>query len=86
MSSVLAALRWACQDETQRHASVMKTMPATKLEQVWTLYNVSQRSQCTDFAGLDRAPSYVELLTCLEIAKQADELPEESKSGTVGGR
>ena len=58
----------------------------TKLEQVWTLYNVSQRSQCTDFAGLDRAPSYVELLTCLEIAKQADELPEESKSGTVGGR
>jgi hypothetical protein len=38
------------------------------------------------FAGLDRAPSYVELLTCLEIAKQANELPEESKMGTIGRR
>jgi hypothetical protein len=38
------------------------------------------------FAGLDRAPSYVELLTCLEMAKQAMELPQESKMGTVGQR
>jgi len=45
-----------------------------------------RRSQCEHFAGLDRAPSYVELLTCLEIAKQAAELPEESKAGTVGWR
>ena len=44
------------------------------------------RSSAEDFAGLDRAPSYVELLTCLEIAKQAAELPEESKAGTVGWR
>ena len=28
----------------------------------------------------------VELLTCLEIAKQAAELPKESKAGTVGWR
>ena len=58
----------------------------TKLEQEWTRYNAAQRSQCKNFAGLDRAPSYVELLTCLEIAKQAAELPEESKAGTVGAR
>ena len=58
----------------------------TKLEQVWTRYNAAQRSQCAGFAGLDRAPSYVELLTCLEIAKQANELPDESKEGTVGSR
>jgi hypothetical protein len=33
-----------------------------------------------------RAPSYVELLTCLEMAKQAQELPAESKMGaTTGG-
>jgi hypothetical protein len=58
----------------------------TKLEQEWTRYNAAQRSQCKNFAGLDRAPSYIELLTCLEIAKQAAELPEESKAGTVGAR
>jgi hypothetical protein len=32
------------------------------------------------------APNYVELLTCLEMAKQAKELPEESKMGSVGRR
>jgi len=57
-----------------------------KLEQDWPQYNTAQRAQCAKFAGLDRAPSYVELLTCLEMAKQAKELPAESKSGTVGRR
>ena len=58
----------------------------TKLEQDWAQYSVAQRRHCAGFAGLDRAPSYVELLTCLEMAKQAKELPEESKMGTVGQR
>jgi len=57
-----------------------------KLQQVWTEYSAAQRSQCAGFAGLDRAPSYVELLTCLEMAKQSKELPAESKAGTVGRR
>ena len=43
-----------------------------------------RRSQCAGFAALDRAPSYVELLTCLEMAKQAQELPPDSKADTVG--
>ena len=55
-----------------------------KLQQVWTQYSAEQRNQCAGFAGLDRAPSYVELLTCLEMAKQSKELPPESKAGTVG--
>lgn len=58
----------------------------SKLEQDWTQYTAAQRSQCAGFVGLDRAPSYVELLTCLEIAKQAKELPQESKMGAVGQR
>jgi hypothetical protein len=52
----------------------------------WSQFSTAQRSQCAGFAALDRAPSYVELLTCLEIAKQAKELPEESRAGTVGRR
>ena len=58
----------------------------TTLVQDWTRYNAAQRSRCENFVGLDRAPSYVELLTCLEMAKQAAELPKESKAGTVGSR
>jgi len=53
------------------------------LEKDWTQYSASQRSYCKGFVALDRAPSYVELLTCLEMAKQAAELPEDSKMGTV---
>ena len=56
----------------------------SKLEQDWARYNASQKSQCAGFAALDRAPSYVELLTCLEMAKQAQELPPDSKAETVG--
>jgi hypothetical protein len=57
----------------------------SKLEQDWAKYSATQRSNCTNFAALDRAPSYVELLTCLEIAKQAKELPAESKVGATTG-
>jgi hypothetical protein len=56
----------------------------SKLEQDWAQYNAAQKSQCAGFAALDRAPSYVELLTCLEMAKQAQELPPDSKADTVG--
>jgi hypothetical protein len=55
-----------------------------KLERQWAGYSPTQQQQCAGFATLDRAPSYVELLTCLEIAKQSTELPAESKAGTVG--
>ena len=56
----------------------------SKLEQDWAQYNAAQKSHCAGFAALDRAPSYVELLTCLEMAKQAQELPPDSKADTVG--
>ncbi|HMF23093.1 MAG TPA: hypothetical protein VKG24_13335 [Pseudolabrys sp.] len=56
-----------------------------QLERDWTQYTATQRSNCTNFAALDRAPSYVELLTCLEMAKHASELPPESKMGGTTG-
>jgi len=53
---------------------------------VWTQYKQAQRRECAVFVGIDRAPSYVELLTCREIAKQSAELPEASTVGAVGSR
>jgi hypothetical protein len=63
-----------------------ETDAQSKLQQEWARYTSTQRANCARFAGLDRAPSYVELLTCLEMAKQAQELPEESKIGTSGSK
>jgi hypothetical protein len=55
-----------------------------KLDRQWAGYSATQRRHCAGFVELDSAPSYVELLTCLEMAKQSSELPPESKAETVG--
>ena len=65
------------QDEQAAHS---------QLEKVWSQYNAAQRSECDTLVTTGGAPSYVELLTCLEMAKQAKELPEDSKMGNLGGR
>ena len=45
-----------------------------------------QRTGCVRFSSLGSSPSYVQLLTCLEMAKQAKELPAASKMGPSGQR
>jgi hypothetical protein len=56
----------------------------SKLEKDWSQYSAAQRSQCDDLVTTGGAPSYVELLTCLEMAKQAKELPEDTKMENIG--
>lgn len=57
-----------------------------KLQQDWAQYTPAQRDDCMRLSTLGSSPSYVELLTCLEMAKHAKELPEASKMGTTGQR
>lgn len=57
----------------------------SRLGQDWTQYSSTQRANCTNLVTLGGSPSYVELLTCLEMAKQVQELPPESKAGTTTG-
>jgi hypothetical protein len=49
----------------------------SKLEKDWSQYSAAQQRQCDGLVTTGGAPSYVELLTCLEMAKQAKELPED---------
>jgi hypothetical protein len=42
-----------------------------KLQREWRQFTRAQRSSCVRLPGLGGDPSYVELLTCLEMAKQA---------------
>src|SRR5262245_21273612 len=58
----------------------------SKLQQDWAQYTPAQRTGCVRFTSLGSPPSYVELLTCLEITKQAKELSEAWKRGTTGQR
>ena len=55
-----------------------------KLKDGWSQYSREDRSRCAGFVGVGGPPSYVELLTCLEMAKHAEELPEKPNSETVG--
>lgn len=47
-----------------------------KLKKEWSQFTRAQRQRCTSLTRLGGPPSYVELLTCLELAKQADNLPD----------
>jgi hypothetical protein len=47
-----------------------------QLRQKWTTLPASDRSYCTELASLGRVPSYVELLTCLDLERVARRLRE----------
>ncbi|MGE5535746.1 MAG: hypothetical protein ACM3W7_09540 [Acidobacteriota bacterium] len=51
----------------------------TKVEQEWGQYSASDKQRCVTLSSLGGAPSYVELLTCLEMAKAAKTLPPGDK-------
>lgn len=55
-----------------------------KLKEEWGQYNASQRDHCVRLSSLGGSPSYVELLTCLELAKVAADLPNQALEN--GGR
>jgi hypothetical protein len=48
----------------------------TTLEKEWSQFTPSDQARCVRLVTLGGGPSYVELLTCLEMAKQEKELPE----------
>jgi hypothetical protein len=50
-----------------------------KLEQEWGQFKAADRTHCVNLATLGGSPSYVELLTCLEMAKAVEKLPETKK-------
>jgi hypothetical protein len=45
------------------------------LEKEWSQFTPSDQARCVRLVTLGGAPSYVELLTCLELAKQVKEIP-----------
>jgi hypothetical protein len=54
------------------------------LRKDWGSFQASDRSRCSNLASLGGLPSYVELLTCLQIAKEARNLPPTSTAKELG--
>ena len=56
------------------------------LEKGWNQFTPSDQVRCVRLVTVGGGPSYVELLTCLEMAKQVKELPggdQKDNGGTV---
>jgi hypothetical protein len=47
-----------------------------KLNDQWGEFTPVQRARCISLTKLGGSPSYVELLSCLEMAKAANDLPK----------
>jgi hypothetical protein len=54
-----------------------------KLQEEWGTFSAAERDRCTSLSHRGGSPSYVELLTCLELAKSASELPDDGL-GKIG--
>jgi hypothetical protein len=55
-----------------------------KLDQDWGQFTPGQRTRCVSLSSRGGSASYVELLTCLEMAKAAAALPTDLLNGPVG--
>jgi hypothetical protein len=63
--------------ETPGGCTVDEQNARDQLGNVWTQYPSIERSRCTDLSTQGGLPSYVELLTCLEVARDAKNLSNE---------
>ena len=54
---------------------------APKIEQEWRQFTAQQQGHCVRLSALGGSPSYIELLTCLELDSAAKKLPDERQMG-----
>jgi hypothetical protein len=70
--------------------SCLKTEQATReqLAKEWTSFTAGDRSTCTGLSSIGGQATYTELLTCLEMMRDARKLSKENSKdlGTVGSR
>lgn len=73
--SVALSGRSACRSDEQE--------AKRSLQKDWNGFTHAQRRSCVDLSQLGGPPSYVELLTCLEMAKEATSLPPSDRLGDL---
>lgn len=69
--------RTTTQGDNERQSCMQDEQTArSQLVQQWDRFPASSRSHCTAETKIDDTPSYVELLTCLQMARDANKLPK----------
>ena len=51
------------------------------LEKIWSQFDAADRQRCLSLTTLGGAPSYVELLTCVEMSRDVKSMPDRSTDG-----
>jgi hypothetical protein len=64
------------QNETVKKCVADEQGAMAVLSTQWFQFRETDRRQCIEEADISGAPSYVELLTCLQLAKDARHLPK----------
>jgi hypothetical protein len=64
------------QNETMKKCVADEQQALTQLQTQWSEFREPDKAQCKESASIGGTPSYVDLLTCLQAAKLAKELPK----------
>ena len=56
-------------NDEQKRCVADETQARDSLQKEWTQFTPTAKKQCDEEANIDRSPSYVELLTCLEMER-----------------
>jgi hypothetical protein len=64
------------QNETVKKCVADEQGAMAQLETQWSQFREPDKTQCTVEANIGGTPSYVDLLTCLQAAKLAGQLPK----------
>jgi hypothetical protein len=81
-----AGLRSGASERTEVEPCLRSEQDArAKLEEQWAQFAAPDRQRCADRTFMGGPPSYIEVLTCLEIAEAARKLPKDDNTGLDAG-
>jgi hypothetical protein len=64
-------------NETVKRCVADEQQALTKLQTQWSQFREPDKTQCTGEANIGGTPSYVDLLTCLQLANDTRQLPKQ---------
>ena len=64
-------------NETVKRCVADEQQALTQLQTQWSQFRESDEAQCIGETNIGGTPSYVDLLTCLQLAKEARQLPKQ---------
>jgi hypothetical protein len=64
-------------NETVKRCVADEQQALTQLQTQWSQYREADKAQCTGQAKIGGEPSYVDLLTCLQLTQDARQLPKQ---------